>query len=92
LGGGGGKNKKKSFFFPPRKLPRECFFLGRGGGGVKYTEMFFFSRQTFAVETLVRCVQSVWPLRFVSETQITFFGIFFVQTLQIIVSIRNRKR
>jgi len=52
----------------------------------------FFSRQTYAVETLVHCAQSVWPLRFLSETKITFLGIIFVQTLQNIASIRNRKR
>jgi len=51
-----------------------------------------FSRQTYAVEILARCAQSVWPLRFVSGTKITFLGIFFVQTLQNIASIRNRNR
>jgi len=51
----------------------------------------FFFRQTYSVETLVHCAQSVWPLCFLSETKITFLDIIFLQTLQNIASIRNRK-
>ena len=60
--------------------------------GFKQTKSFFLGGQTYAVETLVHCAQSVWPLCFLSETKITFRGIIFVRTLQNTSSIRNRER
>jgi len=60
--------------------------------GLNKQKSFFSFRQTDAVETLVHCAQSVWPLHFLSGTKISFLGIMFVQTLQNIASIPNRER
>jgi len=84
----GGSQHPNSIFTRP--LSAASIALTDRGGGLNTQKKN--SRQKYAVETLVHCAQSVWPLRFVSETKITFLGIFFVQTLQNIASIRNRKR
>jgi len=87
----GGSQHPISIFTRPLSAP-SIALTDSVGGGLNTQKVSFFFSQTYAVVTLVRCTQSVWPLHFLSETKITFWGIFFVQTLQNVASIRNRKR